>query len=92
MSATFDKLKAMLAEKGTLSNEEINAAVEEHGALSDEEMTWLESEKLKVEKESGDQITMDQYLEALNTLDSAEAGSDEHTKAETIVQRYESGG
>jgi hypothetical protein len=35
---------------------------------------------------------MEQYLEALKVPDAAEEGSDEYTRAEDIVEKYESGG
>lgn len=91
MSAAFDKLKELLKQKGTLTTEDIEQAVAEHGALSGEEITLLESEKLEMEKASGDKVTMEQYLEALKVLDSAAEGSDEYKKAEALVEKYESG-
>jgi hypothetical protein len=91
MSASFDKLKAMLHEKKTLSSEDIQTVVAEQGEMTAEEITWLESEKLKLAKEqSGDTVTMDQYLEACKILDTAAEGSDEYKKAEAIVDKYES--
>lgn len=91
MSAAFDKLKELLKQKGTLTNEDIEKAIAEHGAMSGEEMTTLESEKLEMEKAAGGKITMEQYLEALKVLDNAAEGSDEFKKAEAIVEKYESG-
>lgn len=92
MSEAFDKLKAMLAEKGDLSPEDVEKITGEHGEITDEEKMWLESEKLRLEKAKTETITMEQYLEALGKLDTAEAGSDEYKKAEALVNRYESGG
>lgn len=92
MSEAFDKLKTILAEKGTLSNDDVTKITGEHGDITDDEKMWLESEKLRLEKENKDTITIDQYLAALGTLDTAEAGSDEYKKAEALVQKYESGG
>lgn len=91
MSDTFDKLKALLAEKKTLSNDEVEKMVAEHGEMTDEEKLWLESEKHRLERAAQETITMDQYLEACKVLDSAEEGSDEYKKAEAIVDKYESG-
>src|SRR4051812_37230126 len=41
MSENFDKLKAKLAESGTLTDDEINAA-----GLTDEEKIWLNAERM----------------------------------------------
>jgi hypothetical protein len=94
MSDTFDKLKALLEKQKSLSNEDVEKLVAEHGAMTDEEKITLESEKARIEREERqkDSVTMDQYLEALKTLDSAAEGSDEFKKAEEIVNKYESGG
>ena len=94
MSETFDKLKALLEKQKSLSNEDVEKLVAEHGAITDEEKIALEAEKARIEREERqkDSVTMDQYLEALKTLDSAEEGSDEYKKAEEIVNKYESGG
>lgn len=91
MSEAFEKLKELLAEHKTLSNDDVEKMVKEHGELTDEEKMWLESEKLRLERASTETVTMDQYLEALKVLDSAEEGSDEFKKAEEIVDRYEKG-
>ncbi len=91
MSEAYDKLKAMLAEKGTLSNDDVSKVEAEHGALTDEEKFELESQKHRLEREKDQTVTMDQYLEALKVLDSVEEGSDEFKKAEELVDKYERG-
>jgi len=91
MSAGFDHLMKVLAEKQTITPEDVEAAEKEHGALTDEEKLQLEAEKHKLEREGDATITMDQYLEATKTLDTAEEGSDEYKKAEAIVEKFESG-
>lgn len=92
MSATFDKLKDLLKQQGTLSDADIEAAVSADGDLSDEERMWLEAEKLEIARDRSEAITMDQYLAALRILDNAAAGSEEYTKAEKVVDTYEKGG
>jgi len=92
MSEAFDKLKELLEEQGTLSNDDVEKMTKEHGDITDEEKMWLESEKLKKERDKEATITMDQYLEATKILDTAEEGSDEYKKAEAIVEKFESGG
>jgi hypothetical protein len=91
MSEAFDKLKELLAKEGTLSSDDIEKAISEHGVLTEEERVWLESEKHRLERSKQETVTMDQYLEALKVLDSAEEGSDEYKKAEEIVDKYEKG-
>lgn len=91
MSATFDKLKAVLAEKKTFTNDEMTKAIAETGEMTPDEMTWLESERLRLEKEGGGKVTMEQYLEASKVLDTAPEGSEAYKKAEEIVNRFESG-
>jgi len=92
MSEAFDKLKELLKSQGSLSNDDVEKVTGELGTITDDEKMWLESEKLKLEKDATDTISMDQYLAALGTLDSAEEGSDEWKKADEIVTKYESGG
>lgn len=91
MTATFDKLKAQLETKGTLSNEEVSAAETELGALTDEEKFWLEAEKLKKARSSDASISLEQYLEASKLLDTLTEGSDDYNKTLAIVEKYESG-
>lgn len=91
MSETFDKLKAKLADQGELSREEIEKQIAESGEMSEDEITWLESERHRLEREKEDTVTMDQYLDALKVLDSAEEGSEEYKKAEATVEKYEKG-
>jgi len=92
MSKAFEKAKELLEKQGTLSNEDVEKLVAEHGEINDDEKMWLEAEKLKKERASQESVTLEQYLEATKTLDSAEEGSEEYKKAEAIVEKYESGG
>lgn len=90
MSASFDKLKTMLDEKGALSPEDIEGVVKSDGAMTPQESMELESLRLK----KGDgriKVTMEAYLEASKVLDSAAEGSEEYKKAEAIVNAFESG-
>jgi hypothetical protein len=91
MSETFDKLKALLAKQGTLSEDEINKQIAESGALSDDERTTIEAERYEAERTKGQKITLEQYLAASKVLDSAAEGSDEYKKALVLVEAYESG-
>jgi hypothetical protein len=91
MSETFDKLKALLAEQKDLSVEDVEKQVKETGDMTDDEKMWLESEKMKLQRQDDATVTMDEYLAATQTLDSAEEGSDEYKKALAIVEKFESG-
>ncbi len=91
MSATFDKLKELLKSKGSLTNEEIQAAIADSGDMTPEEHALLEAERLEAAKSAGSKVSMEEYLAALKVLDSAPEGSDEYKKAEAVVERYESG-
>ncbi len=93
MSETFDKLKAVLAEKKTLTNDEVEKMVAEHGEMTDEEKIELEAQKLEAEKANkSEEVTLDDYLAALKVLDSAEEGSQDYKQAEAKVEKYEAGG
>jgi hypothetical protein len=89
-SKAYEKLKEMLKEKGKVSHEEIKKVEEEHGEMSDQERLEISAEALKTETRT--EVTMDQYLEATKTLDTAEEGSEEYKKAEEIVKAFEGGG
>lgn len=91
MSETFEKLKALLQEKKDLSVEQVEAQVKATGDMTDEEKIWLEAEKMKLQRQSEATITMEQYLQATQTLDSADEGSDEYNKALEIVEKFEAG-
>lgn len=92
MSASFDKLKAMLEEKGALTNEDVEKITKEHGEMTPQETIELESLKLKKSKESRAAPTMEEYIAASKILDTAAEGSEEYKKAEAIVKAFEEGG
>jgi len=91
MSAAFDHLKKLLEEKGSLSNEEVEAAVKEHGEMTDEEKMQLEADRHEKERSSDATITMEQYLEATKVLDTSTEDSEEYKKALAIVEKFEAG-
>jgi hypothetical protein len=92
MGTSFDKLKAILEEKGEIPADEMEKIVQENGALSPQEAMELESLKLKKSKETRKQVTMEEYIQASKILDEAPEGSDEYKKAEAIVNVFEAGG
>lgn len=92
MSESFNKLKAILEEKGSLSPEETETITKEHGALEPQELIEIESLKLKKGKEARKDVSMEDYLKASKVLDEADEGSEEYKKAEEIVKAFEEGG
>lgn len=91
MSAAFDHLEKILNEKGTLTNEEVEAAIKEHGEMTDEEKIKLEADRHEKERSNDATITMDQYLEATKVLDNNPEDSEEYKKALVIVEKFEAG-
>jgi hypothetical protein len=85
MSENFDKLKAKLAETGTLTDDEINAAT----GLTDEEKIWLNAERYDKQRDKQTAITLDQYVAANKVLDSAAEDSPEYKEALKTVEAYE---
>jgi hypothetical protein len=92
MTQAFDKIKAALAEKGTLTDEEVAKIASENGELTPEENTWVAAELHERRRSSQAKVTMEQYLEAMKVLDNAAEGSPEYAAAEKIVQQFESAG
>jgi len=90
MTEAFDKLKAMLEEKGSLADADISQVEGELGALADDERLWLSVEAHDRKERAGDEVTLDQYLAATQTLESAAPGSPEYQEAERIVEAFES--
>ena len=86
MTEVFDKLKIQLAASGTLTDAEIGDS-----ALTDDERLWLSAERHSKQRSAGPQITLDEYLAANKTLDSAAEGSPEYEAALKIAEAYESG-
>ncbi len=93
MTEAYDKLKALLDQQKTLSNEDVEKIETKHGKMTDEEKFDLEAKKLEIEKANKTEgVSLDDYLAALKVLDEAEAGSDAYKAAEKKVETYETGG
>lgn len=91
MTAAFDHLEKILKETGTLTNEDVEAAIKTHGDMTDEEKIQLEADRHEKERSSDATITMDEYLAATQVLDSTPEDSEEHKKALEIVEKFEAG-
>ncbi len=90
MTETFEKLKALLNATGTLTIDEIARAEGESGPLTDEERLWLSVEQHDRLKREGAEITLEQYVEAARTLETAPPDSAEYVQAQRIVEAFES--
>ncbi|MBN1678806.1 MAG: hypothetical protein JW966_00845 [Anaerolineae bacterium] len=88
MTETYDKLKVMLNEKGTLTDEDIDKLSKESGDLTPEERMALSAEIHERKRASEQTVTMEQFLEANRVLDSADPNSDEYKKAQEIVDAF----
>jgi len=91
MTATFDKLKAMLSAGQALSQADVEKVIAELGAMTEAETVEIESERHRLERDKQETVTMEQYLEAAKVLDTAPEGSPEYESALKIVEKYESG-
>jgi hypothetical protein len=88
MTQAFDRLKALLEEKGTLGDEEIVNTVREHGALTAEENSWLQAELHERQRAAQSTVTTEQFLAANKVLDTAEPDSEEYKTAQQTVDRF----
>jgi transcription elongation GreA/GreB family factor len=91
MTDTFDKLKARLDEKGDLTDEEVVRMVAEHGEMTAEENMDLSAaihEKRRVAQAT---VTMEQFLEANEVLDTTDENSAEYKAAQKIVDAFLAG-
>lgn len=95
MTKAFDELKKVLKEKGQLTPEDFEKATKEHGEMTEEEKAELSATQLEMEKEKKKKekkgVTVEEYLEATKTLETAKEGSDEWKKAQEVVKRFEAG-
>jgi hypothetical protein len=91
MTATFDKLKAALQEKGTLADDEITRAISETGEMTAEENMWLSAEIHERKRSAQVKVTLEQFLEANKILDTADENSEEYKKAQQIADAYLAG-
>jgi len=91
MTETFEKLKAALQAKGTLTDDEIAEAIREHGDMTPEETMWLSAELHERQRAAQTTVTMEQFLEANKVLDSADPDSEEYKAAQKIVDAFLAG-
>lgn len=88
MTGTFDKLKALLAEKGTLSEDDIAKAISDTGEMTAEEGAWIAAEIHERKRATEKKVTMEEFLEANKVLDTAAPDSEEYKKAQAVVDAF----
>jgi hypothetical protein len=91
MTQAFEKLKALLDENGSLSDEDIATVTSEHGELTSEENILLLADLHERMRTAQQSVTMDQFLEANKILDTADPGSEEYRRAQKIVDDFLAG-
>jgi LEA14-like dessication related protein len=91
MTRAFDELRTVLKQKGKLTLEDIEEAVKEHGEMTEEEKVSLAAEAHVAERKAEQEVTVEQYIEATKTLETAEEGSPEYKEAQEIVEAFETG-
>jgi hypothetical protein len=105
MSKSFDELLKVLETKGEIPTTEAEKIIKEHGALSDEEkkqvaaaikmkkaLTKSDDKDKKDDNDKGksDEVTFDDYMQALSTLDADGASKEDKDKAQKIKDKFES--
>jgi len=103
MSKTFDELMKVLDAKGDIPTDDAGKAIKEHGPLTDDEKKQLAA-AIKVKKaltqgsdkdkkddnKDKDEVTLDDYMNALSVLDSSEASKEDKEKALKAKDKFES--
>lgn len=82
----------IIKEHGALSEEEkhqVAAAIKMKKALTKADDKDKKDEK-KDDKGKGEEVTLDDYMQALSTLDAAEASKEDKDKAQKIKDKFES--
>ena len=105
MSKSFDELLKVLETKCEIPTAEAEKIIKEHGALSDEEkkqvaaaikmkkaLTKSDDKDKRDDKDKGksDEVTFDDYMQALSTLDADGASKEDKDKAQKAKDKFES--
>ena len=91
VTPAFEKLKATLESKGSLTDEEIAQAISEYGRMTPDETAWLSAEMHERQRASQATVTMEQFLAASHVLDNADPASAEYQAAQRIVDAFLTG-
>jgi hypothetical protein len=106
MTQAFDEIMKRIESAGTVSDEDAEKLIAEHGPLTNEEKKQLADslkkaeskgeeksvgeKKAEPEAEESADVTMEEYLNALATLDSSDVSDEEKASATKIKDRFES--
>ncbi len=97
MGKSFDAIMEIVQKEGKIDDDKAKEIIAEHGPLSDEEKKQVASaikmkkalEGKEEDKKSGDEVSMDDYIQALSVLDSEGASEEDKKKAEEIKAKFE---
>nr|MBN1228682.1 hypothetical protein [Anaerolineae bacterium] len=102
MSKSFDAIMKIIEETGSIPDEKAKAIIDANGPLEGDERKQIasaikmkraleskEGEPGKADESSADEVSMDDYLQALSVLDSDEASGEEKKKAQQIKDKFE---
>jgi hypothetical protein len=105
MTQAFDEIMKRIDSTGTIANEEAEKLIAEHGPLTDDEKKRLAealkkaeskgeekpADEPKPEQEASEEadVTMEEYLNALATLDSSDVSDEEKARAAKLKDRFE---
>jgi hypothetical protein len=105
MTQAFDEIMKRLESTGAVSDEEAQKLIAEHGPLTNEEKQRLaealkEAGSKGEDKTAGEkppepdagaeaEVTMEEYLAALATLDSSDVTDEEKARATRVKERFE---
>ena len=105
MSKSFDEIMKVIEETGDIPDEKAKTIIEEHGPLTADEKKQIgsaikmrkqlkqEAEKKKdgdkPDEKKDDEVTMDDYLQALSVLDSEGATAEEKKQAQAVKEKFE---
>ncbi|NDJ86256.1 MAG: hypothetical protein GYB66_10250 [Chloroflexi bacterium] len=88
MTETFDKVMKILKEKKEISDEEVKKITEESGEMTQEEHIEFSLARMKKGADA-EEVTMEQYLEAVKKMEESAEGTPEHAAAKKIVEAFE---
>jgi hypothetical protein len=97
MGKSFDAIMEVIQKEGKVDDDKAKAIITEHGPLSDDEKKQVASairmkkalEGKDDEKKDKEEVSMDDYIEALSVLDSEGASEEDKKKAEEIKAKFE---
>lgn len=89
MTETFDHLKTLLKEQGTLTAADVAMAETQLGPVTADERLWLSVEAHILRERAGDTITLEQYMQAARQLEASPPGSPEYEGALRIMTAFE---